>query len=354
MLEEGWIIKMKDELKKLTDLQKVKVEDERKLFSATHEEIEQGATTDVYFIKTREILSELDLAGTEVTAEIFPSRAGIFAGVDETLNLLKEKDVKVWALDEGSQMSRKEVVMKVKGSYEDFGIFETAILGAMSNSSGWATAAQECKEAAQDKPMLCFGARHIHPAVAPVMERAALIGGADGASCILGAKLANQEPSGTVPHALILTVGDTLEVAQAYHEIMPPESPRTILVDTFKDEAEESLRIAENLEENLDGIRLDTPSERGGVTLDLVKEVRARLDQAGHDEVNIFVSGGLTPERIEELNQLEVDGYGVGSYISNADSINMTMDLKEIDGEDVAKRGRIPGVRENKRLERKL
>lgn len=345
---------MKDELRELDDLQKVEVKDERKLFSATHEEIEAGATTDVYFIKTREILSELNLADTEVTAEIFPSRDGIFAGVEETLNLLEKKDVKVWALDKGSKMNRKEVVMRIKGAYEDFGIFETAILGAMSNSSGWATAAKECKEAAQDKPMLCFGARHIHPAVAPVMERAALIGGADGASCILGAKLAGREPSGTVPHALILTVGDTLDVAQAYHEIMPAEAPRTILVDTFKDEAEETLRIANELEEDLDGIRLDTPSERGGVTLGLVKEIRARLDQAGHEHVNIFVSGGLTPERIRNFNQFEVDGYGVGSYISNADSINMTMDLKEIDGQPVAKRGRIPGVTENKRLKRKL
>ena len=345
---------MSDELKKLEDLKKVKIKDDRKLFSATHEEIEAGATTDVYFIKTREILSELDLADTEVTAEIFPSQSGVLAGIDEALNLLEEKDVQVWALDEGSKMDKKEVVMKIKGSYEDFGIFETTILGAMSNSSGWATAAKECREAAQDKPMLCFGARHIHPAVAPVMERAAVIGGADGASCILGAKLAGQEPSGTVPHALILTVGDTLKVAEAYHEIMPSDAPRTILVDTFKDEAEESLRIANQLEEDLDGIRLDTPSERGGVTLDLVKEVRARLDQAGHEHVNIFVSGGLTPERIEELNQLEVDGYGVGSYISNASAINMTMDLKEIDGQAVAKRGRIPGPTENDRLKRKL
>ena len=344
----------RDELKKLSDLEKVKVEDKRSLFSATHAEIEQGATTDVYFIKTREILSELDLANTEVTAEIFSSKEGIVAGIDEALNLLEQKDVKVWALEEGSKMDRKEVVMRIKGSYEDFGIFETAILGTMSNSSGWATAAHECKDAADGKPMLCFGSRHIHPAVAPVMERAAIVGGADGASCILGAKLAQQEPSGTVPHALILTVGDTLKVAEAYHEIMPDKAPRTILVDTFKDEAEESLRIADALKDDLDGIRLDTPSERGGVTLDLVKEVRARLDQAGHEQVNIFVSGGLTPDRMRDLNQLEVDGYGVGSYISNADAINMTMDLKEIDGKSVAKRGRIPGITENNRLKRML
>ncbi|WP_027340073.1 nicotinate phosphoribosyltransferase [Halonatronum saccharophilum] len=340
------------ELKDLSDVVQLKVDEDRVLFSATHEEIEYGATTDIYFIKTREILKELGLEKTKVVAEVFAGSKGVLAGVDEALNLLRKKDVKVWALEEGSEIGKKEVVMRVEGDYNDFGIFETAILGTLASSSGWATATKECKEAAGDKPMLCFGARHLHPAVAPVMERAALIGGADGASCILGAKLGGLEPSGTVPHALILTVGDTLEVAQAYHDLMPEDEKRIILVDTFQDEGVEALRLAENLKQNLDGIRLDTASERGGVTAGLVKEVRARLDQGGFDYVDIFVSGGLTPERIKEMDGLGVNGFGVGSYISGAKAINMTMDIKEIDGKPIAKRGRIPGVTKNDRLKR--
>ncbi|MCK8817203.1 nicotinate phosphoribosyltransferase [Natroniella sulfidigena] len=342
------------ELSNLDDVKEFKISKDRSLFSATHQEIESGATTDIYFIKTREILDKLEQTDTQVVAEVFANRSGVVAGIDEALNLLQEKDVKVWALEEGTSIDKKEVVMKIEGAYNDFGIFETAILGTLSSSSGWATAARKCKEAAADKPMLCFGARHLHPAVAPVMERAALIGGADGASCILGAKLGGTEPSGTVPHALILTVGDTLEVAQAYHEFMPEDAPRVILVDTFQDEAVEALRIADKLEGALDGIRLDTASERGGVTAGLVKEVRARLDQAGHEDVNIFVSGGLTPTRIEELSELGADGFGVGSYISGAKGINMTMDLKEIAGKPIAKRGRIPGQTDNSRLKRIL
>lgn len=345
------------ELKVLEDVRDFNpdADQQRKLYSATPAEIEQGATTDVYFIKTREILAELEQEDTQVTAEIFADQPGVIAGIDESLNLLETKEVKVWSLDEGDKIKEaKEVVMRVEGSYGDFGIFETSILGTLAQSSGWASAAQECKEAAGDKPMLCFGARHVHPAVAPVMERAAIIGGADGASCILGAKLAGQEPSGTVPHALVLTVGDTLEVAEAYHEIMPEEAPRTILIDTFHDEVEETLRLAENLGSVLDGVRVDTPSERGGVTPGLVAELEAKLAQAGHSEVSIFVSGGLTPERIEELKAAGADGFGVGSYISSAQTINMTMDIKEVAGQPVAKRGRIPGQTTNSRLERKL
>jgi nicotinate phosphoribosyltransferase len=135
---------------------------------------------------------------------------------------------------------------------------------------------------------------------------------------------------------------------------MPPEVPRISLVDTFKDEAEESLRVAEALGEKLNSVRLDTPGERGRVTADLVKEVRVRLDLAGYSKVKIFVSGGLDPERITYFldNGAPVDGLGVGSYISSARPIDFTADLHEIEGKPIAKRGRIPGITPNPRLKR--
>ena len=41
------------------------------------------------------------------------------------------------------------------------------------------------------------------------MERSALIGGLDGASCILGAKLSEEKPQGTIPHTVMIISGDT-------------------------------------------------------------------------------------------------------------------------------------------------
>ncbi|MFZ7102697.1 MAG: nicotinate phosphoribosyltransferase [Peptococcaceae bacterium] len=336
----------------LQQVEKFQIEKNRVLFSANHQEILSGATTDVYFVKTHEILKGLGKENTEVVAEIFPRRAGLFCGLPEVLNLLKDTGVELWSIPEGTKFAKKEVVMRIKGSYGEFGIYETAILGILASSCGWATAAGEVKEAAGDDMALVFGARHVHPAVAPVMERSALIGGVDGASCILGAKLAGKEPKGTVPHAIFLIVGDTVEVARAYDDIMPPDELRLVLVDTFKDEAEEALRVVEALGRKLQGIRLDTPSERGGVTPELVKEVRARLDMAGYHHVQIFVSGGLDPERIKILKEAGAASFGIGSYISGASAIDMTMDLKEINGKAIAKRGRIPGISNNERLEK--
>ncbi len=339
------------DIKSLQEVRDYSPDPARCLFSANHDEIKSGLTTDIYFLKTREMLREAELENRKVVAEVFPSQAGYLAGMKELCSLLSDKSVRLWGLREGQAFDKKEVILRIEGCYDDFGIFETAMLGILASSSAWATAARECCLAAGDRDLLSFGSRHIHPAVAPVMERAAIVGGADGASCILGAKLMGTEPMGTIPHAAILIIGDTVRASHIYDQTMPPEAPRIILVDTFKDEAEEVLRVAESMEDKLEGVRLDTPSERGGVTPFLVKECRARLDQKGYNDVKIVVSGGLNPERIKELQKAGADAFGVGSYIANATPINMTMDIKEVEGKPLAKRGRIPGRTDNNRLQ---
>jgi nicotinate phosphoribosyltransferase len=157
-----------------------------------------------------------------------------------------------------------------------------------------------------------------------------------------------------MPHAMILVFGDTVQAALAFDAHMPEDVLRIVLVDTFKDEAEESLRVAEAMGERLLGVRLDTPWERGRVTVELVKEVRARLDLAGHRHVGIFVSGGLDAERVGQFVAAgaPVDSFGVGMSIAAAPPIGFTADIKEVDGEPRTKRGRIPGVTGTPRLQR--
>ena len=337
-------------LSSLEDVRHYTVDQQNRLHSASHEEILAGLTTDIYFVRTMEILRSLGLADTPVVAEIFPGREGLCAGVEEVRYLLRDSGVKIQSLAEGESFSSHEIIMRIEGPYGRFGLFETVLLGMLAHASGWATAARQAVAAAEEKPIYAFGARHVHPAVAPVMERAAIVGGMRGAACILGAKLSGQEPVGTMPHAFILVVGDTIRAARAYHETMPEGVPRLILVDTFTDEAVEALRVAEALGPNLTAIRLDTPRERGSVTPELVREVRARLDLAGHSKVQIFVSGGLTPERIRALAEAGADAFGMGSYVSAAPPIDMTMDLREVNGNPLAKRGRTPGRTPTTRL----
>ncbi len=320
-------------------------------------EVLSGDTADVYFLRTREILEKENI-NPVATMEVFSSRAGILCGIEEAKALLEKVlpagNREVWALNEGDPITDKEVVLRITAPYRSYGLYETAIVGILAHGSGWATAARECVDVARGKPLISFGARHVHPSVSGVMDYAAVVGGCSGCSSINGARLAGVEPTGTMPHALIIIIGDTVEATLMFDKYMPAEIPRVSLVDTFRDEAEESLRVAEALGKKLQSVRLDTPSELGGVTVELVKEVRARLDRAGYKNVGIFVSGGMNPQRIAHFleNGAPVDGFGVGSYISGARPIDFTADLHEVDGKPIAKRGRTSGITHNPRLQR--
>jgi nicotinate phosphoribosyltransferase len=318
-------------------------------------EVVSGDTADIYFQRTIDILQKERL-DPMATMEVFGSRAGLLCGIEEVKALLAEVlpegKREVWALDDGESMAAKEVVLRIAAPYRRYGVYETSIIGILAHGSGWATAARECAAAAGGIPVISFGARHVHPAVAGVMDYAAVVGGCSGCSSIVGARLAGVEPSGTMPHALIIIIGDTVKATMLFDQHMPPEVPRVSLVDTFKDEVEESVRVAAALRDRLQSVRLDTPSERGRVTPELVKEVRAHLDLAGFKHVGIFVSGGLDPERIVHFRETgaPVDGFGVGSYISGARPIDFTADLHVVDGRAIAKRGRLPGITPNPRL----
>ena len=295
-------------------------------------ELLSGETSDIYFLRTHRIMEE-EGVNPRVTMEVFPSGDGILCGIREVLALLRKalpSGGEVWALDEGEPFRLKDTVLRITAPYLSFGIYETAILGILAHESGWATAARQCVESAQGVPIASFGARHVHPAVAAIRDYAAAVGGCVSCSTPLGARLAGVPASGTLPHAMILCFGDTVRAALAFDNHMPPDVPRIVLVDT--------------------------PGERGGVTPDLVKEARARLDLAGFQHVKLFVSGGVTPDRIREFlaQGAPVDSFGIGSHISGARPIDFTTDIKEVESKPLAKRGRIPGIIPNPRLQRAI
>ncbi|HEY2915718.1 MAG TPA: nicotinate phosphoribosyltransferase [Candidatus Limnocylindrales bacterium] len=323
-------------------------------------EILSGDSADVYFARAERIMQREGLDPL-VAMEVFARQDAVLCGIDEAKNLLAHVlvdadpgETVVEALDDGDRIEPKEIVLRITARYRQFGLYETAILGMMAQSTGWATAARECVEAAAPQPVISFGARHVHPDVTDVLDYAAIVGGCVGASTPAGARLAGLSPTGTMPHSLVLIFGDTVRAAEAFDRDLPADVPRIVLIDTFKDEAEEALRVAHALGDRLYGVRLDTPSERGRVTPDLVREVRARLDQDGFDHVQVVISGGLNPDRIRIFKDAgaPVDSFAVGSYISGASPIDFTGDIKEIDGRPIAKRGRIPGRTESARLRR--
>lgn len=326
-----------------------------KFFQASDEEILRGETTDIYFKRTKEILKAknvLKRVVAEFTLSNFPEGYtwGVFAGLEEVMRLLEGKPVTVRALPEGTVFRNCDEdgiplpVLTIEGDYVDFAVYETPILGFLCQSSGIATKAARVKIAAGDTLVLSFGIRRMHPALAPLIDRAAYIGGCDGVSSIIGAKTIGKAPQGTMPHSLILIMGEK-DAWKAFDEMIPPEVSRVALIDTFGDEKAEALKAAKILK-NLKAVRLDTPGSRRGNFAQIIREVRWELDVRGYKNVGIFASGGLNEKSVRELREAGAIGFGVGTSISNAPTLDFAMDIVTIDGEPIAKKGKFSGKKD--------
>jgi nicotinate phosphoribosyltransferase len=336
-------------------------EKDRLFYSATDDEIKSGNTADVYLFRTREILEKKGLGDKKVVVEVGTGELpggiewGVLCGVSEVARLLEGLPVNVYCMREGTVFHSRDChgirapVLVVEGPFSKFVLYDTSMLGLVCQSSGIATRTARLRKIIGRKFLLSFGIRRMHPAISPLIDYAAYIGTADGVSGVKGARLIGIEPSGTIPHTLILlfydAFGSQTTAWKAFDEVMPPEVPRVALCDTLYDEKIESLMAAEALGKRLTMVRLDTVGSRRGNMPDIVREVRHELDLRGYNHVRIMVSGGLNEQSVKELAQL-ADGFGVGTYISNSPTIDLSFDIVEIEGKPITKRGKISGKKQ--------
>jgi nicotinate phosphoribosyltransferase len=322
---------------------------------ATEAEIRTGQVSDVYFARTVQILNARSITKrvkAEIRLKSFPQADwafGVLAGIEEAASLLEGLPVDVWAMDEGTLFGPHEPVLVVEGTYVEWAEYETALLGLLCQSSGIATKAARCKRAAGDRQVISFGARRMHPALAPMIERNAFVGGCDGVAVTKSAELIDADPTGTIPHSLVLLFGDTVDALRAFHDVVDPKVRRVALIDTLQDEKFEAIRVAQALGKDLYAVRLDTPSSRRGDFYQILSEVRWELDIRGFEHVKILASGGIDEYEILKLNPL-ADGYGVGTSIANAPVLSFALDIMEIEGVPMAKRGKRSGSKQVWRL----
>jgi nicotinate phosphoribosyltransferase len=224
---------------------------------------------------------------------------------------------------------------------------------------------REVVQAAGDKAILYFPARHDHWLVQTGDGWAAHVAGAIGVSTDAQASWWGGVGVGTVPHGLIAAFGgDTVAAAQTFADRFSEEMNVTVLVDFENDSVRTSLEVADVLGDKLWGVRLDTSEmlvdralwhdmgefKPTGVTPELVERVRSALDAAGHERVRIVVSGGFDAAKIRQFEELgaPVDAYGVGSSLLRGQN-DFTADVVRVEGRDCAKAGR--GYKPNSRLQ---
>jgi nicotinate phosphoribosyltransferase len=334
------------------------------------ERIRAGYYSDAYFNLTKELLEERGHC-PRVTMQVFQKEHSVLGGIDEAIAVLKLcsddwDELTVHALHEGDEIEPFETVMTIEGSYAQFAHLETVYLGSLARRSLVMRNVRDVVEAAGDKQILFFPARHDHWLVQTGDGWAAHVAGAIGVSTDAQASWWGGRGVGTVPHSLIAAFGgDTVEAARAWARQYAREMNVTVLVDFWNDSVKTAIEVADALGDDLWGVRLDT-SERlvdrslweemgefrpTGVNHVLVRKVREALDAAGHERVRIVVSGGFNPEKIREFERLgvPVDAYGVGSSLLRGEN-DFTADIVMLDGKPCAKVGR--EYRPNPRLER--
>ena len=325
-----------------------------KLFVADEEEIRHGTVMDVYFDRTKKILEAKGLSKVQAVAEVtcgsIPNKWpwAVFCGLEEVVRLMEGLPIDLYAVPEGTIFKARDSasvrvpLINISGAYSDFGVYETAMLGMICQPSGVATSSARVKCAAKGKTVFAFGNRRMHPGIAGVLDRSCFIGGCDGVSSTFGADICGTEAVGTVPHALMLTMGSNEAAFKAFDEIIDPKVPRIMLIDTFEDERAAAVAACKSVKD-LKGVRLDTPSSRRGNFKELINEVRWELDINGYKDVKIIASGGLNEDSIKDIVDSAVAGFGVGTSIANAPTLDFSMDLVEKEGKPISKRGKFSG-----------
>jgi len=350
------------------------------VFRLPVERIRDGYYADAYFVHAKTLL-EAEGRHPHVLMQVFQKHESVLGGVDEAVAVLKQCSghrtpdgtweegwdrLEVEALHEGDAVEPYETVMTIAGDYSLFAHLETVYLGSLARRTLIMRNVREVVEAAGDKAIFYFPARHDHWLVQTGDGWAAHVAGAIGVSTDAQASWWGGRGMGTVPHGLIAAYdGDTVTAARHFADRFYGEMNITVLVDFENDSVRTALEVAEALGPRLWGVRLDTSEtivdrslidEMGdykatGVNRRLVEKVREALDGAGFRDVRIVVSGGFNAERIRQFEAagVPVDAYGVGSALIRGEN-DFTADVVMVEGRPCAKIGR--WYRPNPRLTR--
>ena len=221
----------------------------------------------------------------------------------------------VWAIPEGTPVFPGQPLAIVRGPVAQAQIIETMVLLTINHQSLIATKANRIVRAADGRAVAEFGSRRAHSYdSANFGARATYIAGCSGTANTLTGRDFGVPVLGTMAHSWVQLFPNEIDAFRAYARTYPDNC--YLLVDTY-DTLNQGIPNAIKVfnEEVVSrgfrpkGIRIDS-----GDLAYLSKEARILLDEAGFEDCQIMVSGGLDEYIIQDLinQESKVDSFGVG------------------------------------------
>ena len=240
---------------------------------------------------------------------------------------------KLYAIPEGRVVFQNEPIIQVEGSLPEVQILETIVINCIHFQTLIAAKAARTVLASQGKMLVDFGLRRSHMPTAGIFAaRAAYIAGFNGTSDVEAGRRFAMPVYGTMAHSFVMVFDSEAAAFRAFAQTFPQNA--MLLIDTY-DTLECARTVARLAKKGLPvkGVRLDSgdiPSQ--------ALAVRKILDQAGLQQVQIFVSSGVDEYSIDDwlAAGLPIDAFGVGThFITSADApyLDMAYKLTEYEGQ---------------------
>lgn len=226
----------------------------------------------------------------------------------------------VYAMPEGTIFFTDEPILRVVAPICEAQLVETRLINIMQFETLIASKAARCILAADGRASLIdFGVRRAHGAEAGLLAaRASYIAGFIGTSTVLAETLYGIPIFGTMAHSFI-EAHNSEEDAFIDFCLANPQNT-TLLIDTYDTSkgAHTAVRVAKILAQK--GIKVQRVRLDSGDILALSKDVRQILNDAGHHDIEIFVSGNMDEYIIEDLlsGGAPINGFGVGTKLDTS------------------------------------
>ncbi len=247
--------------------------------------------------------------GTRARAVIIAKQDGIIAGVEEAKALFEHFGVKVSVKKhDGEEVKKGDVILELEGDARAILLVERTALNVMGRMSGIATEVRRLVEKvkAVNPKVRVAGTRK--SLLKPLDKRAILIGGGEPHRFSLSDAILIKDN-----HLALVPLEEAIKRAKSFSVYK--------VVEVEVESLEDAIKAARA---GADVVMLDnmTPEE-------IAETVEALKREGLRDRVKIEVSGGITPENIEEYAKLDVDVISLGYLTHSVKNFDVSLEIIE-------------------------